>query len=457
MNSRHFHRYYLFSCVGVLLASYYPLSMGVRVITDMITKGTVMQKDYPKYIIPYTPICLAILVGVLLMPLCITLFKRFALLGGSMVALGAFFAFETLFEQKVVVTTAETVTKLEDWQMYMCYMPPQGWGETVTTYKTQTAVDILMGNYNPAFKLHFYLISVVLILCMLNCLYGFGQMIKTGKKMRLKALILQSVSSLVFLGLCILACFTAFWRDGSLWVSPISAILMAIFFILLGVTVGIFLGSFLLGKKEFLSVWVPANVSLLMTFLMYIGEMILLHGHLYRLGDGFLFRPIPYIILAPVDLIIIFCSGGVTMVVMQLLNGKAFGKKSIIMGILTGGIIGFCFFFNAWILQGDNGTYFAKTPVETIEEKYDKEEFVITKEHWKTKEGLWVSDGYTYRYRLEITGRNNAAVKNTTYIVLSNREDITFEQTWKASGLSSLMSDYFEPDDAVIVGHKLFE
>ena len=127
------------------------------------------------------------------------------------------------------------------------------------------------------------------------------------------------------------------------------------------------------------------------------------------------------------------------------------------MGILTVGIIGFCFFFNAWILQGDNGTYFAKTPVETIEEKYDKEEFVITKEHWKTKEGLWVSDGYTYRYRLEITGRNNAAVKNTTYIVLSNRKDIKFEQTWKASGLSSLMSDYFEPDDAVIVGHKLFE
>ena len=50
---------------------------------------------------------------------------------------------------------------------------------------------------------------------------------------------------------------------------------------------------------------------------------------------------------------------------------------------------------------------------------------------------------------------NNAA-KNTTYIVLSNSKDINFDQTWKASGLSSLMSDYFEPKDAVIVGHKLF-
>ena len=45
MTSKHFNRYYLFSCVGVLLASYYPLSMGVRVITDMIKKGTVIVMD----------------------------------------------------------------------------------------------------------------------------------------------------------------------------------------------------------------------------------------------------------------------------------------------------------------------------------------------------------------------------------------------------------------------------
>lgn len=316
MKNKQFSKYYLFSCLGVLLASYYPLSMGVRVITDMIADGTVLKENYPKYIIPYTPICIAVIIGILIMPLCLRLWKRFALIGGSAAAAGVFFILEALFEKRVVVTTAETVTKLEDWQMFMCYS--RGPGEA--TYKTQTAVDILMGNYNPAFKLHFYIISVVLILSVLNCLYGFGQIIKTGQKKRLKSLILQSVCTLAFLGLCILACFTAFWRDGSIQVSPLSAVLMTLFFLLFGVTVGIYAGSFLLGKGEFVSIWIPAIVSSVMTLLMYIGEMILLHGHLYRFGTGFLFSGIPGIVLAPVDLLVIAASGCVTALAVRCSN-----------------------------------------------------------------------------------------------------------------------------------------
>lgn len=312
MKNKHYNKFYLLSCIGVLAASCYPLWMGVRVITDMIIDGTVMKENYPKYIIPYTPICLAVLLGVLLMPLCAKLFNRFAQVGGSVAATGAFFILELLFEKKVVVTTAETVTKLEDWQMYMCWAPPGGWGEPVTTYKTETAVEILMGEYNPAFKLHFYIISIVLILSILNCFYGFGQLIRTGRKERLKSLILQSVCSLAFLGLCILACFTAFWRDGSIQVSPLSAILMTLFFVLLGVTAGVFAGSFLLKKRKFVSIWIPSLIASAMTLFMYIGELILLHGHLYRFGEGFLFNSISGIVLAPADLLTIVISGGIT-------------------------------------------------------------------------------------------------------------------------------------------------
>lgn len=320
LKNKQFNRYYLLSCVGVLIASYYPLYMGVRVIADMITDGTVMKENYPKYIIPYTPMCIAIIVGVLLMPLLVKLFKKFALAGGAVISTGVFFALELLFEQKFVVSTAETVTKLEDWQMYMCYVPPEGWGEKVTTYKTQTAVDILMGDYNPAFKLHFYIISVVLIITALNCLYGFGQMIKSGDKKRCRSLILQSVCSAIFLGLCILACFTAFWRDGSIQVSPLSASLMTVFFVLFGVTAGVFVGSFLLGKRKIISVWIPAVVASVMTLLMYIGEMILLNGHLYSLGSGFIFDGLPGIIFAPIDLLVILVSGVVTAGIFALLN-----------------------------------------------------------------------------------------------------------------------------------------
>ena len=322
MKNKSFNRYYLLSCIGVLIASYYPLSMGIRVITDMIVDGTVQKENYPKYIIPYTPMCIAIIIGVLLMPLCIKLFKRFAFAGGASITTGIFFALEFLFEQKVVVSTAETVTKLEDWQMFMCYAPPKDWGGTSTAYKTQTAVDILMGDYDPAFKLHFYIISVALIVTVLNCLYGFGQMSKSGEKKRLKSLILQSVCSLMFLGLCILACFTAFWRDGSLQVSPLSAVLMAVFFVLFGVTFGVFIGSFLLGKREVISVGVPSIAASAMTILMYIGEMILLNGHLYSMGAGIMFDSLPGIVFAPIDLLIILLSGCITALIFALLNSS---------------------------------------------------------------------------------------------------------------------------------------
>ena len=96
------------------------------------------------------------------------------------------------------------------------------------------------------------------------------------------------------------------------------------------------------------------------------------------------------------------------------------------------------------------------TPTDEIQSKYDNEEFIIQKLHYKAKDGTWACENHTYKYRLEISGRLKNADKNTTYIVLSNSKDITFEQTWKASGLSSLMSDYFNPKDAVIVGHRLF-
>ena len=173
MKHKLFCRYYLCSCVGVLLTSYYPLSMGVRVIANILAYGTVWPENHPKYIIPDTPICLAILIGVLIVPRCMKMFQRYASVGGSIAAIGMFFALEILFEQKVVVTAAKTVAKLEDWQMCVCYISPQE-GENIAIYKAKTAIDILMGDYSPAFKLHFYIISLVLILSILHCFYEFG-------------------------------------------------------------------------------------------------------------------------------------------------------------------------------------------------------------------------------------------------------------------------------------------
>lgn len=318
MKSKAFSRYYWFSCIGMLLASYYPLSMGVRVLWDMIADGMVLKENYPKYIIPYTPLSVALIVGVLLMPLCMKRLGRFALVEGASVATSLFFVLELLLEEHVVVSASDTVSKLEDWQMFMCYIP----SEMFVPFKTQTAVDILMGNYNPAFKLHFYLIAVVLILTILNSVYGFGQLVRSGDKKRFGALIVQSCCTVVFLGLCILACFTAFWRDGELAVSPLSATLMTVFFVLFGITAGVFIGSFLLGKRGVVSIAIPAVGASIMTLLMYVGELILLNGHVYRFGTGIVFEGIAGIALAPFDILVILLAGGITAGVLSLLNRR---------------------------------------------------------------------------------------------------------------------------------------
>lgn len=324
MFSKKYKLYYLFSVIGILLVSVYPLMMGIRIISDMIKDGNVLKENYPKYVIPYTPICFALIIGVALMPLFNKLFKRFSQAVGSVFSLGVFLGTELLFEKKVVVTTTETVAKLADWQMYLCrYVEPEEWvWETSTVIRTEKPVDLLIGEYNPAFKLHFYLISAVIVLTVLHCFYGFGKMVMSGDKTKMKPLIMQSVASALFVGMCIFACFTAFYRTGDIVVSPLSAVLMAAFFILLGLTVGIFAASILIGKRRGLSLVVPAVYSALTTLIMYIGEMILLHGYLYRFGSSFLFAGLPGIVLAPIDILVIAASGVAMYFLARLVNKK---------------------------------------------------------------------------------------------------------------------------------------
>ena len=319
MENKKLKNYYLLSLLGVLLASCYPIYMGITVIVDMIRYGTVYAENYPKYIIPYTPIALALLVGVALIPVAIKYFKKYALLFGTVISTVIFFVSEFLFERNITVTRTITgaFAQLKDWQLALCAVTPE-----VFESGKLTEVDILMGEYSPAFKLHFYIISIVLIISILNFFYGFAKMIQTGDKSRCKSLTIQSIASGAFLGMCIWACFTAFYRNGDIKVSALSAILMSAFFVLFGVTVGIYVASFTLNKKPLLSVWLPSISAAIVTLVMYIGEMILLSGHLYRFGDGVFFAGIPGIVLAPVDIVVIIASGAVAVIIANAVRNK---------------------------------------------------------------------------------------------------------------------------------------
>ncbi|MGN0336112.1 MAG: M56 family metallopeptidase [Lachnospiraceae bacterium] len=148
---------------------------------------------------------------------------------------------------------------------------------------------------------------------------------------------------------------------------------------------------------------------------------------------------------------------GVKERVKSVMNYKKPAFWIVILAVVSCVGVAVCFLTNPITVDDHFGAaIYEPTPIGQIDEKYDNEEFVITRLHYENLDGEWVSEGYTYKYRLEITGRMNQAAKNITFIVLSNTEDITFDQTWKASGLSSNMADYFDPAVSVIVGQKLF-
>ena len=97
---------------------------------------------------------------------------------------------------------------------------------------------------------------------------------------------------------------------------------------------------------------------------------------------------------------------------------------------------------------------FEATPTEKVDEYYDQHKEVTTNTYYEMSDGTWKTDEYTYQYKLELTGKIPNAAADTTYIILSNKKDITFEEAWKASGLSSNSGDYYEEEAAVLVGRK---
>ncbi len=313
MSNKSFKKYYIFTMIGLFLALSYPIYMGVKVISQMMLNGTVLSEDYPKYTIPYTPIAISVLLTVLLMPVVFKYIKKHSLLIASVFSLIVFFITEFIFESQVLVTSTLD-TPLVNWQMAMCVV-------TLNDI-TLTPIEILIGDYSPTFKIHFYFISVILILTILNCLYGFGKMILSNNKSKLKPLIMQSILSGLFLMLCLLACFTAFFRTGELLVSPLSAFLMTLFFVVMGVTAGIYVGTLLIEKSKLLSIALPALIASLTTLLMYIGEMFLLRGNLYILGTDLMFTSINGIVLSLFDIIVIIVSGLITAIILRIITKR---------------------------------------------------------------------------------------------------------------------------------------
>ena len=92
--------------------------------------------------------------------------------------------------------------------------------------------------------------------------------------------------------------------------------------------------------------------------------------------------------------------------------------------------------------------------VTTEEVDFSNDELITLVEYHEMSDGTWKAGEHTYKYRLVIIGRMPNAVKDTTYVFLSNIEEISFQKAMMASGLSSNMDDYFKPDVAMFVALK---
>jgi len=301
--------YHFLSLGIVFLLSFYPLIMGAQLLIAYIRDGYVNVANYPKYVIPYTPIAIALILSVALLPLTVKLCKKFALLALSIFGTGIFLLSEILFEQVTVFSVKEGFANVGSWQSYVCIATPEVIG--AIEYK-ETIGQALVSRYNPIFKVHFYLIAILIVLAVIGVIFGFGKMIRDKNYDKKKPLIIQTVAVSVYIGLCVFACFTAFYRTGELNISALSSWLMSIFFIVFGLTAGVYSGSLLYFKKPLISRLIPAVIAAVTTFIMYIGELVLMGGVLFKFGNGFMFDPLGACPFAPIDLLVIALSGAIT-------------------------------------------------------------------------------------------------------------------------------------------------
>ena len=138
-----------------------------------------------------------------------------------------------------------------------------------------------------------------------------------------KPLAAQLISVLVFVGLCIFACFTAFFRTGDIIISPLSAVLMTVFFLVFGITAGVYTGTWSYGKQKKMSIILPSIVAMLITVVMYIGEIVMMGWTLFRFGTGFLFDSLGFIPLSILDIVTILLSGITTYIILTAIKPKA--------------------------------------------------------------------------------------------------------------------------------------
>jgi len=312
-------RFYLISIAVITILSAYPLINGIRMAAISAAKGAIEPEQYAKYVVPYTAICVSILLFAVLLPIFLKL-KRFAFPAGMISAYGVFFVVERFFETIQIhvagMTLIDTSTLTPDnagsaatadiWQAALCIVSPDMRGQSLT-YASQDSFLYVLGD--QTYKAHYYLISLIMITMVCGLLYGIAKMLRDNDRLQMKPVFLRGASTAALVAMCVFANTTAFFRRADPIQTPLASALTGLFFVMLGAAAGIYAGSYLLKKDKRFGIGAPVLLSLCVTVLMYIGEAVMMKGKLYRFGTGWFFGGLPGIVLAPVDILIVLLSG----------------------------------------------------------------------------------------------------------------------------------------------------
>lgn len=90
---------------------------------------------------------------------------------------------------------------------------------------------------------------------------------------------------------------------------------------------------------------------------------------------------------------------------------------------------------------------------EVVKTYNQSEKDGVVKTYYEMKDGTWKCDDITYQFRLELNGKMPNAADESHYVVLTDNDDLTFEDVSK-SQYSSSIEDGRIMEGSVIVEMK---
>ena len=329
MQNTQYRRFYLLSLAVLTLLCLYPLVNGGRMAALSIAQGAIQPEQYAKYVVPYAAMAVAVLVFAALQPPLLRL-RRLALPLGLALAGGVFVAAEQFFERMQIRTTGmalvDTATLTVDqtqnlpwatadaWQASLCITSPLTRGQTVAYASVDRSLYVLA---NSTYKIHYYLIALMLIAMVCALVYALGRRVHSGDQSNAQPLRLRGMATAALLALCVFANTTAFFRQTAAIQTPLASVLTCLFFVGLGTAVGVYVGSYLLTRSKGASIGLPVGLGMAAVALMYVAEAAMMSGGLYRFGEGWFYQGLGGIAVAPVDLLVILLSGAATALVLH--------------------------------------------------------------------------------------------------------------------------------------------